>query len=301
MARPTAETAAQAPVVAVERRRGGRRWRRRLGLSVPALIALALLVAGVGADWLATHDPEFLNLGGRLQPPVFDGGSWDHVLGTDHVGRDIYSRLLYGARISLIVVGIVVPGAALVGTLIGLVAGWVGGLTGQLLMRLVDVQLALPAMLFAVLLASLVGPSLRNVIIILLIWTWPAYARLVRADVLSLRERDFVTASRAVGAGPAWIMRKHLFPNVLNTVVIIMTLEVALVILAEAALSFLSVGAPAGTPSWGRMISEGREFMNVAWWPIWLPGLALLTIALTGNLMGDWLRDALDPRLRNVR
>ena len=279
----------------------GVRWRRWLGLSVPALIALALLVAGVGADWLAPHDPEFINLGARLQPPVFDGGSWDYALGTDQVGRDIFSRLLHGARISLIVVGIVVPGAALIGTLLGLISGWAGGLIGQLLMRLVDVQLAMPAILFAVLLAALVGASLRNVIIILLSWTWPSYARLVRADVLSLKQRDFVTASRATGAGPAWILRKHLFPNVVNSIVIIMTLEVALVILAEAALTFLGVGAPPGTASWGVMISEGRDFMSVAWWPIWLPGLALLTIALTGNLMGDWVRDALDPRLRNLR
>ena len=281
--------------------RRGVRWRRWLGLSVPGLIALALLEAGVEAEVLATHDPEFINLGERLQPPVFDGGSWDYVLGTDQVGRDISSRLLYGARISLIVVGTVVPGAALIGTLLGLISGWVGGLIGQLLMRLVDVQLAMPAILFAVLLAALVGASLRNVIIILLIWTWPSYARLVRADVLSLKERDFVTASRAIGAGPGWIMRKHLFPNVVNTIVVIMSLEVALVILAEAALTFLGVGAPPGTASWGVMISEGRDFMNVAWWPIWLPGLALLTIALTGNLMGEWVRDALDPRLRNLR
>ena len=294
------QTAAMAPVQ-LAKRRGGIRWRRWLGLSVPCLIGLALLVAGLGADVLAPHDPEFINLAERLQPPVFDGGSWEYALGTDQVGRDIFSRLLHGARISLIVVFIVVPGAALVGTLLGLIAGYVGGLIGQLLMRLVDLQLALPAILFAVLLAGLVGPSLRNVIIILLIWTWPAYARLVRAEVLSLKERDFVTASRATGAGPAWIMRKHLFPNVVNTVVIIMTLEVAIVILAEAALSFLTVGAPPGTPSWGVMISEGRDFMNRAWWPIWLPGLALLTISLTGNLMGDWLRDALDPRLRHVR
>ena len=156
------------------KRRGGIRWRRSLGLSLPGLIALTLLVAGLGADVLAPHDPEFIDLAERLQPPVFDGGSWEHALGTDQVGRDIFSRLLHGARISLIVVFIVVPGAALVGTLMGLIAGYVGGLIGQLLMRLVDVQLALPAILFAVLLASLVGPSLRNVIIILLIWTWPA-------------------------------------------------------------------------------------------------------------------------------
>ena len=282
-------------------RRRGIRWRRWLGLSVPGAIALALLVAGLGANWLAPHDPEFINLGGRLEPPVFAGGSWDYFLGTDQVGRDIFSRLLYGARISLIVVAGVVPGAALLGTLVGLISGWAGGLTGQLLMRLVDVQLAMPGILFAVLLAALVGPSLRNVIIILLIWTWPAYARLVRADVLTLKERDFVTASRATGAGPVWIMRRHLFPNVVNTVVIIMTLEVALVILAEAALSFLSVGVPPGTASWGRMITEGLDTMGIAWWTIWLPGLALLTVSLTGNLMGDWLRDALDPRLRHVR
>ena len=294
------QAAATAPVQPARQRRRIR-WRRWLGLSLPALIALAVLVTGLLADVLQTHDPEFIDLAARLQPPVFDGGTWDHPLGTDDIGRDIYSRLLHGARVSLIVVGIVVPGAALFGTLIGLISGWVGGSTGQLLMRVVDVQLALPAILFAVLLASLIGPSLTNVILILLVWTWPSYARLVRAEVLSLKERDFVTASRSVGAGGWWIMRKHLFPNVLNTVVIVMTLEVALVILAEAALSFLSVGVPPGTASWGRMISEGRDTMNVAWWPIWLPGLTLLIISLTGNLMGDWIRDALDPRLRNLR
>ena len=206
---------------------------------------------GRGRGLAGAARPEFINLGGRLEPPVFVGGTWDYFLGTDDVGATSSAGCCSGARISLIVVGIVVPGAALLGTLLGLIAGWVGGLTGQLLMRFVDVQLAMPAILFAVLLASLVGPSLRNVIIILLIWTWPSYARLVRADVLSLKERDFVTASRATGAGPVWIMRRHLFPNVVNTVVIIMTLEVALVILAEAALSFLTVGAPPGTPSWG--------------------------------------------------
>ena len=294
------ESAAPAPVVELERRRPIR-WRRWLGLSFPAVIVTLLLVGGIGADWIAPHDPEFLNVAVRLEPPVFDGGSWDYPLGTDKLGRDIFSRLLHGARVSLIVVAIVVPGAALFGTLVGLIAGWRGGLWGHVLMRLVDVQLALPAILFAALLAALVGPSLRNVIIILLVWTWPSYGRLVRGDVLSLKQRDFVTASRATGAGPIWIIRKHLFPNVVNTIVIIMTLEVALVILAEAALSFLTVGVPPGTSTWGAMITEGRETMNVAWWPIWLPGLALLTISLTGNLMGDWLRDALDPRLRHVR
>ncbi len=291
---------AAAPVeVELFRSRGPIRWRRWLGLSLPGSIALVFLLAGALADVLAPHDPSFLDLPARLVPPVFDGGTWDHPLGADDLGRDILSRLMHGARISLIVVAIVVPGAAAIGTLVGMMSGWMGGLTGQILMRITDIQLALPSILFAVLLGSIFGPSLRNVIIILLIWSWSAYARLVRAEVLSLRERDFVTASRAAGGGGWWIMRKHLFPNVVNTIVVILTLEVAVVILAEAALSFLGVGVPAGTASWGRMITDGREVMNVAWWPIWLPGLALLTISLTGNLMGDWLRDLLDPRLRH--
>ncbi len=276
------------------------RWRRWLGLSVPLTIGLVFVLAGVLADVLAPHDPSFIDLSARLAPPVFDGGTWDHPLGTDDVGRDILSRLMHGARISLIVVAIVVPGSAAFGTLVGMASGWLGGSTEQILMRIVDVQLALPAILFAVLLGSIFGPSLRNVIVILLIWTWSGYARLVRSEVLSLRERDFTTASRALGAESWWIMRKHLFPNVVNTIVIIMTLEVAIVIQVEAALSFLGVGVPAGTASWGRMITEGREVMIVAWWPIWLPGLALLIISLTGNLMGDWLRDRLDPRLRHL-
>ena len=293
---------APAPVeVELFRTRGPIRWRRWLGLSLPASIALVFLLAGALADVLAPHEPGFLDLPARLVPPVFDGGTWDHPLGTDDLGRDILSGLMHGARISLIVVAIVVPGAAAIGTLVGMLSGWRGGLTSQILMRITDIQLALPSILFAVLLGSIFGPSLRNVIIILLIWSWSAYARLVRAEVLSLRERDFMTASRAAGGGGWWIMRKHLFPNVVNTIVVIMTLEVAVVILAEAALSFLGVGVPAGTASWGRMITDGRQVMNVAWWPIWLPGLALLTISLTGNLMGDWLRDLLDPRLRNVR
>ena len=292
-------TATLAPPVLERRRR--RNWRRYAGLSVPAAIAVLFIVCGAFAAQLSPADPNFIVLDDRLQPPVFDGGSWDHLLGTDDLGRDILSRILHGAQVSLIVVAIVVPGAAVIGTLIGLVSGWQGGLVGNLLMRLTDIQLALPSILFAVLLGSIFGPSLRNVIIILLIWTWSAYARLVRAEVISLRERDFVTASRAVGAGGVWIMRKHLLPNLLNTVVIIMTLEIAIVILAEAALSFLGVGVPPGTASWGRMLTEARNFMVQAWWMIWLPGIALMVVSFTGNLMGDWLRDALDPRLRHVR
>ena len=284
----------------LERRRR-RNWRRYAGLSVPTVVALVFVVCGALAGVLAPNDPNFIVLPDRFEPPVFAGGTWDHALGTDDLGRDILSRILHGAQVSLIVVVTVVPGAAILGTLIGLVSGWRGGLTGNLLMRLTDIQLALPSILFAVFLGSVLGPSLRNVIIILLIWTWSPYARLVRAETISLRERDFVIASRAVGGGGVWIMRKHLFPNLVNVVVVVMTLEVAIVILAEAALSFLGVGVPPGTPSWGAMITEARNYMVQAWWAIWLPGIALMIVSFTGNLMGDWLRDALDPRLRNLR
>ena len=292
------ETAVAPPLL---ERGQGRNWRRYAGLSIPAAIAVVFIVCGAFAGVLSPADPNFISLGEGLHPPVFDGGSRDHLLGTDDLGRDALSRILHGAQISLIVVLIVVPGAAAIGTLIGLVAGWSGGLVGNLLMRLTDIQLTLPSILFAVLLGSIFGPSLRNVIIILLLWTWSAYARLVRAEAISLRERDFVTASRSVGASGIWIMRKHILPNLLNTVVIIMTLEVAIVILAEAALSFLGGGVPPGTASWGRMITEARSFMVQAWWMIWLPGIALMVMSFTGNLMGDWARDALDPRLRNLR
>ncbi len=261
---------------------------------------LIFVVFGIFADVIAPGDPGETNVLQRLDRPAFDGGSGEHLLGTDHIGRDIWTRIVHGARVSLIVIAIVVPCAAVFGTTVGMVAGWRSGKVGQLLMRYVDVQLAMPAILFAVLLGAVLGASLRNVIIILLVWTWTAYARLVRAEVLSLKEREFVVASLAAGGSSWWIMRKQLLPNVLNTVVVIMTLEIPIVIVAEAALSFLGVGAPVEQATWGRMITEARNYLTQAWWVIWMPGLALMLVALCGNLVGDWLRDLLDPRLRNL-
>ena len=277
------------------------RWRRYLLVLPPMLIMIAFVVFGIFADVIAPGDPGDTTLTARLEPPVFSGGTSEFPLGTDHVGRDIWTRIVHGARVSLIVVAIVVPGAAIFGTVIGLLAGWRGGIVGQLLMRYVDVQLALPAILFAVLLGAVFGASLRNVILILLVWTWTVYARLIRAEVLSLKEREFVTASLAAGGSNWWIMRKQLLPNVFNTIVVIMTLEIPIVIVAEASLSFLGVGAPVEQATWGRMITEARNYLTHAWWVMWMPGLALMLVALSGNLVGDWLRDLLDPRLRNVR
>ena len=301
----SAQSHADATVAAVEaetRRRWQISHRRRRYLLVlpPMLIMIAFLIFGIFADVIAPGDPGKTHLTSRLEAPVFSGGTAEFPLGTDHVGRDIWTRIVHGARVSLIVVAIVVPGAALFGTVIGLVAGWRGGIVGQLLMRYVDVQLALPAILFAVLLGAVLGASLRNVILILLVWTWTVYARLIRAEVLSLKEREFVVASLAAGGSNWWIMRKQLLPNVFNTIVVIMTLEIPIVIVAEASLSFLGVGAPVEQATWGRMITEARNYLTHAWWVMWMPGLALMLVALSGNLVGDWLRDLLDPRLRNL-
>lgn len=232
-------------------------WQRLLLLS-PALIILGVfLVAGIFADLLSAYDPEEIVLIRRLTPPVLqEGGSWAHPLGTDNLGRDILSRVMYGARVSLLVVVTCIPASALIGTLIGLLAGWRVGWWDRLLMRLVDMQLALPALLFALLISVVFGRSLLNVIVIIIIFSWSGYARLVRADVLSLREQEFVVAARASGATDRRILFRHVLPNIVNTIVIMATLDVPAVILIEAALSFLNIGVAPGTPSWGAMISE---------------------------------------------
>ena len=293
---------AQAPLFAGRARRRRISW-QRAALLLPSIIILgAFLIAGAFADLISAYDPENIVLIERLTPPALqEGGSWAHPLGTDNLGRDILSRVMYGARVSLLVVAICIPASALIGTFTGLIAGWRGGWWDRILMRLVDIQLALPAILFALLIAVVFGASLRNVILIIIVFTWSGYARLVRADVLSLREQEFIIAARSSGASDKRILFRHILPNLLNTIVIMATLEIPQVILIEAALSFLNVGVAPGTPSWGAMISEGRNFMTIAWWPIWMPGIAILLVSLTGNLMGDWLRDLLDPRLRNLR
>lgn len=301
----SSEATVSARARAVSRARpgaAGRRLRRTIGILIPSSLLVVFVVTGVFAPLIATHDPRELVLIERLQPPIWQGGgSWDHILGTDNLGRDTFSRLVHGARVSLLIVGITIPLSAVIGTTAGVIAGWRLGLLDKLIMRTVDVQLALPGVLFAVLLAAVFGPSLRNVIIIIVVFFWTGYARLVRGETLSLRERDFVTAAIALGATDLWIITRHIVPNVLNVVVILSTLEVAAVILTEAGLSFLGVGVGLGTPSWGAMVSEGRNYMTLAWWLTGIPGVAILLVSLSGNLAGDWLRDALDPRLRNVR
>ncbi len=276
------------------------RFARRYPL-FPLVVWTAVVVMALASPLIAPHDPFEQTLTDRLRPPAWSaGGSMEHLLGTDNLGRDEFSRLVYASRVTVIVVLTTVTLSALVGTLVGMLAGYFGGFIDSLLMRLVDFQIALPPLLFGVMLAAVLKPGLRNVLVIIVLFTWAGFARLVRAEVLSLRHQDFVLLSRIAGASWRRIFVKHLFPNVMNTVVVLATLELSVVIIFEAALSFLGLGVTPPTISWGLMLSDGRGYMSVAWWLVTVPGLAIFAVALAGNLFGDWLRDALDPHLRRA-
>jgi peptide/nickel transport system permease protein len=261
---------------------------------VGALVVVAAIIVAVAAPVLAPGDPIKNSLLDRLTPPTWGR---EHPLGTDTLGRDVASRLLHGARVSLIVGFSAVVLAGVVGVALGLVSGWYRGWLDDLLMRLGDVQLAFPVLVLAVAVLAVLGASLLNLIVVLGVTGWITYARIVRGEVLTLRERDFVAAARALGANDAWIVRRHLLPNVLPPIVVVATFSVARTIIAEASLSFLGLGIPAPEPSWGAMLDEGRNYITTGWWLALFPGLAILVVVLGINLVGDWLRDVLDPRL----
>jgi peptide/nickel transport system permease protein len=261
---------------------------------VGALVVLAAILLAAAAPVLAPGDPIKNSLLDRLTPPTW----WhEHPLGTDTLGRDVASRLLHGARVSLIVGFSAVLLAGGLGITLGLASGWYRGWLDDLLMRLGDVQLAFPVLVLAVAVLAVLGASLLNLIVVLGVTGWITYARIVRGEVLTLRERDFVAAARALGANDAWIVRRHLLPNVLPPVIVVATFSVARTIIAEASLSFLGLGVPAPQPSWGSMLDEGRNYITTGWWLALFPGLAILLLVLGINLVGDWLRDVLDPRL----
>jgi peptide/nickel transport system permease protein len=272
-----------------------RRRTALFGLVVVAAVALAALLAPV----LAPFDPVAQDLGQRLRPPGWAGpGSRAHWLGTDHLGRDILGRILFGARIALVVGLAAVVIAGTLGLAIGLVSGYFGGRVDDLFMRLADIQLAFPFILLALAVIGVLGPSLRNIIAVVGVSGWVAYARIVRGEVLSLREREFVQAARAVGSPPARIIVRHIVPNAFTPWLVIATLDMARVITVESALSFLGLGVPPPTPTWGAMLADGRVYMSTAWWLATFPGLAILVTVLGINLLGDGLRDTLDPRLK---
>jgi peptide/nickel transport system permease protein len=265
------------------------------------IILVLVCVVALTAPWLAPHDPLQQALELRLRPPGWSArGAWTNALGADHLGRDILSRLMYGARISLLVGLSAVAISGLIGVLLGLVAGYYGGRLETILMRLVDIQLAFPFILLAISIVAVLGAGLRNVILVLGIGSWMYYARLVRGQVLSLKEQEFVLAAHALGAANRTIIVRHILPNVLTPVIIVGTFGVATNVITEASLSFLGLGVEPTIPTWGAMLADGRNYINRAWWLTTFPGLAILLTVLSINLLGDWLRDHLDPRLRNL-
>jgi peptide/nickel transport system permease protein len=268
---------------------------------IPIGIIAAFVAAAVLAPLLSPADPYAQSLRHRFTPPVWEErGTWAHPLGTDRLGRDMVSRILYGARVSLAVGVLAVLLATAVGAAVGLVAGYYGGRVDAALMRITDATLSFPVILLALILAVTVGPSFVNVVVAIAVILWARYARVIRGEVLTLMELDFIAQARIAGAGAWRIITRHLAPNTLNTLVVLVTLQVGYVIIVEAALSFLGAGIPPPTPAWGSMIAEGRDFVTSAWWVSFLPGLAIMLVVLAFNLLGDWLRDTLDPKLRQL-
>lgn len=260
-----------------------------------AVVLGVILVAAVFADTLAPYGANEQDITKRLRPP-----GREHVLGTDEVGRDILSRLVHGARVSLLVGAIAVAVSCPIGVLVGLLAGYIGRRTDDVLMRITDIQLAIPTILLAIAVVAVLGPGVRNVIITLTVTGWTLYARLVRGEALGVKTRDFVVAARAAGAGDARIMFRHVLPNVLTPVIVVAVFAVANMIILEATLSFLGLGVEPTVVTWGRMLNAGRLYLSTAWWLTAFPGLAIFVTVLAVNLLGDHLRDWLDPRLRNT-
>ena len=265
------------------------------------LFLAIFVITGLGAPWIAPHNPERGEIRSRNVPPAWlEGGTSEYLLGTDHLGRDLLSRVIFGARISLAVVAVTLGVGLVIGVPSGLIAGRYGGWLDELLMRIVDIKLAIPTILLALVLVLALGQSFLIIIAILAIAVWHRFARNVRGEVLQLKTMDFVALAKVAGASTPRILFVHIFPGVINTLIILATLEVGIVILLESTLSFLGAGVPPPTPAWGSMVSDGRDRLAVAWWISTMPGLAIMVTELSMNLFGDWLRDRLDPRLRQL-
>ena len=266
-----------------------------------AILVIAVLVA-VFADVLAPHDPQVGLLTARFKPPFWiAGGSTNHLFGTDQLGRDVLSRLIFGTRVSLVVGFTAVIFAGAVGTTLGIISGYLGGWVDQAIMRITDTWLALPALTFAIFLAAIVGPSELNIVIILGAVYWTRYARIVRGEVLSLKEREFVRLAIVAGCSKWTIMWRHIMPNVINSSIVLATLMLGIVIVTEASLSFLGVGVPPPKPAWGVMLADGKQGLMVGyWWLTVMPGTCIMLLVLAANLLGDWLRVKLDPQLRQL-
>jgi peptide/nickel transport system permease protein len=264
------------------------------------LIALALLAAAALGPSVAPHDPNRQDLSAIRQPPVWAGGGWRHPLGTDSLGRDVLSRLLWGARVALVVAVASAVISALAGVPVALAAGYWRGRLDTLLMRLVDVWMSIPAVLLAIALMAVLGLGLWKVVLAIVVVDWTRFARVIRGEVLALREREFVEAARAIGLGPLRVMLEELLPNLVPLIVVLASLEMAIAVGVEALLSFVGLGVQASVPSWGAMIAEGRGYLMVSWWGMGFPILALVVAVVGFNLLGEGLRERLDPRLRTT-
>jgi peptide/nickel transport system permease protein len=288
---PRSEPGSRLPLQSVSRR-----W-PVVSISIIVVFVLVALLAPL----LSPADPYEQSLRLRFRPPVWEErGSWANPLGTDRLGRDMLSRILWGSRVSLAAGVVTVLIASAFGAAIGLVAGYYGGRVDATLMRVTDATLAFPVILLALILAVTVGPSFTNVVIAIAVILWARYARVIRGQVLTLMQLDFIAQARIAGAGAWRVITRHLLPNTLNTLVVLVTLQIGYVIIVEASLSFLGAGIPPPTPAWGSMIAEGRDVITIAWWVSFFPGLVILLVVLAFNLLGDWLRDALDPKLRQL-
>ena len=269
---------------------------------IPLIILLAvLIIPAFFAQNLTSHDPVSGQFSKRLTPPAWqEGGSWENILGTDKQGRDLLARIFHGAKFVLIVSLTVIAISGVVGVSLGMVAGYFGGRWDMIIMRGVDIALSIPAILLALAIVASRGPSFGTVIFVICVILWSRYARQVRGEVLGIRNQDFISRAQVSGSSNFRIIVRHVFPNVVNTIVVLATLQVGFVILLEASLSFLGAGIPRPTPAWGLMVAEGRELVSSHWWVSFFPGVAITLVVLSLNLMGDWVRDRLDPKQRNL-
>lgn len=275
-----------------------RLWRLKWGL-VAAVLMLLIIGVSAAAPWIAPYSPVEVDIRHRLAPPAWmDRGTPDHVLGTDQIGRDLLSRMIYGGRVSLLIGVAAVLVSSTIGVLLGLGAGYFGPRVDWTIMTLVNVMLTFPFVLLALAVIAVLGPSLVNMVIVLGVADWPLYARVIRAETMTLRERDFMTAARALGMSHLRIVFRQLLPNLVSVIVVIATLQVARVIILESFLSFLGLGVQPPTPAWGNMLGDGRVYMLNSWWIAAFPGLAIFITTLTINLMGNALRDWLDPHMK---
>lgn len=293
-------------LAAKQKNQSNRTWQRwtssllksRTGL-LGVIILLTVVFMAVFAGVIAPHEPAKTNASDRLLPPMWmEKGSPDHILGTDNLGRDVLSRIIYGSQISLLVGICAVSVAGSIGVTLGLIAGYYGGWIDRVIMRIVDAFLAIPNILFMLVILSVLGPGLVTLIFVLGFTGWVKYARIIRSEVLSVKERDYVRSARSIGASDVWIITKHILPNVVSSFIVISTLSVATTIIAEASLSFLGLGIQPPTVSWGGMLSDGRQYLATSWWVATFPGIAITLTVLGIIFLGDWLRDMLDPRMK---